>query len=255
MKPNETVSRRVFLGMGVALGAAGMDLALGGAFKRGGAHARESVAAPLARLQPPDGPIRAAILLDQGATVIDFAGPWEALQDAATDQGAGFELYTVAARPDPVTASGGLRIVPDYTFANAPQPKVLVMGAQAGGRQASDTTSAKVEWIRHVAAGADIVMSVCTGAFLLARTGLLDGLSATTHHGFYDAFEQEFPQAHLVRNRRFVDNGKFLCGGGLTSGVDAALHVVARYFGSEAARASAAYMEHDSDGWLSGVRA
>ena len=91
-----------------------------------------------------------------------------------------------------------MRIVPDYTFANAPQPKVLVMGAQAGGRQPADTTDAKVEWIRHVAGGADIVMSVCTGAFLLARTGLLDGLSATTHHLF---------------------------------------------------------MEHDGDGWLSGVRA
>jgi transcriptional regulator GlxA family with amidase domain len=81
---------------------------------------------------------------------------------------------------------------------------------------------AKVEWLKKIAPDADIVMSVCTGAFLLARTGLLDGLSATTHHDFFDDFEREFPKLKLIRGRRFVDNGKFVTAGGLTSGVDGA---------------------------------
>lgn len=87
-------------------------------------------------------------------------------------------------------------------------------------------------------------MSVCTGAFQLARVGLLDGLPATTHHDFWDAFEKEFPKVRLQRGPRFVDNGRVATAGGLTSGIDLALHVVGRYFGEETAARTAAYMEH-----------
>ena len=86
-------------------------------------------------------------------------------------------------------------------------------------------------------------MSVCTGAFVLARTGLLDGREATTHHLFYDQFANEFPKVKLVRNRRFIDNGGIMSAGGLTSGIDGALHVVERYYGRAAALQTAAYME------------
>lgn len=201
------------------------------------------------------GPIPVAFLLDEGATVIDFAGPWEAFQDAVvSDDDSGFELYTVAPSRDSIRATGGMEIVPRYALTDAPQPKVVVIPAQAGGRMAGFTTSPKIEWIRRVAAGADVVMSVCTGAFLLARTGLLDGLNATTHHDYFDDFADRFPNVRLLRGRRFVDNGKFVTAGGLTSGVDGALHVVARYYGADAARASASYMEHHGKGWLSGMQ-
>lgn len=200
-------------------------------------------------------PIPVAFLLDEGATVIDFAGPWEAFQDAiVSDDDSGFELYTVAPTRESIRATGGMEIVPRYALADAPQPKVVVIPAQAGGRMAGSTTSPKIEWVRRVAANADIVMSVCTGAFLLARTGLLDGLNATTHHDHYDEFAEQFPDVRLLRGRRFVDNGKFVTAGGLTSGVDGALHVVARYYGVDAARASASYMEHHGEGWLSGMQ-
>ena len=201
------------------------------------------------------GPIPVAFLLDEGATVIDFAGPWEAFQDAiVSGDDAGFELYTVAPTREPIRATGGMEIIPRYGLADAPQPKVVVIPAQAGGRMAGSTTSSKIDWLQRVAAGADVVMSVCTGAFLLARTGLLDGLDATTHHDYFDEFANQFPKVRLLRGRRFVDNGKFVSAGGLTSGVDGALHVVARYYGIEAARASASYMEHHSQGWLSGMQ-
>jgi transcriptional regulator GlxA family with amidase domain len=221
------------------------------------AQASEPASAPAATIAPFPArtePARVAILLDDGATVIDFAGPWEAFQDAGVANVPGFELFTVAPSAAPLRASAGLQIVPDYTLDTAPQPNVVVIPAQGGGRQVAPTTEAKIAWLRHVQANADVVMSICTGAFLLARTGLIDGLFSTTHHDFYDQFAQAFPHVHLVRGRRFVDNGKFVSGGGLTSGVDAALHIIARYYGVDAARRSAAYMEHDGEGWISGVQ-
>ena len=107
----------------------------------------------------------------------------------------------------------------------------------------------KLAWIRRAAEKADVVMSVCTGAFVLASTGLLDGRKATTHHEFYDSFAKKFPKVELVRGTRFVDNGKFLTAGGLTSGIDAALHVVQRYYGPAFAQQVADYMEYQSQGW------
>jgi transcriptional regulator GlxA family with amidase domain len=141
----------------------------------------------------------------------------------------------------------GLKFTADYTFQNAPQPRVILMGAQKGGVAGPDP--AKLDWIRKAAERADVVMSVCTGAFILASTGLLDGLSATTHHWFFDQFAQKFPRVNLVRGRRFVDNGKLITAGGLTSGVDAALHVVQRFYGAPAAQQVADYMEYQSAGW------
>lgn len=217
--------------------------------------AKAAEAAAISPLPKPSGPVQVAFLLDDGATMIDFAGPWEVFQDVMT--GAmhhPFELYTVAPTKKSIRATAGMEIVPKFSLADAPQPKVVVIPAQSGGRQGNSTTPAKVEWLKTIAPGADVVMSVCTGAFLLARTGLLDGLSATTHHDFFDDFARDFPKVTLIRGRRFVDNGKFVTAGGLTSGVDASLHVAARYFGAETAHATADYMEHDSEGWISGVQ-
>lgn len=86
-------------------------------------------------------------------------------------------------------------------------------------------------------------MSVCTGAFVVAQAGLFDGLKATTHHSFYEIFAKQYPQVTLVRGVRYVEDGKILSAGGLTSGIDLALHVVAKYFGEPAADATANWME------------
>ena len=186
-----------------------------------------------------------AFLMDDGATMIDFAGPWEVFQDA------GFPLFTVASTLGQLQTTGsmngdtmnGLKFHADYTFDSAPQPKIILMGAQASG------APAKLDWIRKAAANADVVVSVCTGAFLLARTGLLDGLSATTHPNFYDRFAQEFPKIKLVRETRFVDNGKFITAGGLSAGIDTALHIVSRYNGLNEAQQVAEYMQYRGNEW------
>lgn len=191
--------------------------------------------------------IPVAFLLDQGATVIDFAGPWEVFQDSYSGN-RGFQLFTVAPDKVPIKASGGMTILPDYALADAPQPKVIVIPAQGGGRT-GEGVERRIAWLRAMAPKADVVMSVCTGAFLLARTGLLDGLQATTHHQFQDDFERAFPKVKLVRHGRFVDNGKIITAGGLSSGIEGALHVVERYLGAGTRKEAADYMEYVPHEW------
>src|SRR5262249_45662122 len=146
------------------------------------------------------GPIPVAFVLTEGATMIDFAGPWEVFQDTEVDGKEAFRLYTVSDARTPVGTSGGMKVIPDFTFDDAPPPRVVVIPAQ-GGRSAK-----MLAWIRRMTVDGDVVMSVCTGAFRLAMTGVLDGKSATTHHDFYDAFEKAFPRVHLVRGKRFVES-------------------------------------------------
>jgi transcriptional regulator GlxA family with amidase domain len=93
-------------------------------------------------------------------------------------------------------------------------------------------------------------MSVCTGAFQLAKAGLLSGKSATTHHDFIESLTKQFPDIDVKRGLRFVEGPKISTAGGLSSGIDLALRVVDRYFGREAAERTASYMEYQSKGWI-----
>ncbi|HYX20302.1 MAG TPA: DJ-1/PfpI family protein [Thermoanaerobaculia bacterium] len=217
-----------------------------------GAVRAPQTAAPAAdRLTPPpSGPIPVAFVLSQGAVMIDFAGPWEVFQDVYLphrgkdmDEQMPFRLYTVAESKAPIRISGGLQVVPDYTFGDAPPPKVVVIPAQGGA------TPTMREWIQKASTRADMVMSVCTGAFVLADTGLLNGKSATTHHGAYKAFAMKYPDVRLEKGMRFVENGSLATAGGLSSGIDLALRVVERYFGREAAQQTAFQMEYLGEGW------
>jgi len=242
--------RRAVLTAGGALSVAALTVA--------GAKAMSASdkAAPIAASDF-GGRIPVAFVMGPGSTMIDFAGPWEVFQDAGDGENQAFYLYTVSDSTDEIMTTGnflndkmnGLRFRPDYSFTDAPQPKVIMMGAQGGH------TPAKIDWIRKASVQADFVFSNCTGAFLLAKTGLLDGLPATTHHDFFDGFEKQFPKVKLVRDARYVDNGKVITSGGLTSGIDGALHIVERMLGRARAERTIAYMEYSRDGWRTRARA
>ncbi len=198
-------------------------------------------------LKPPDkDPIPVAFLISDRAVVIDFCGPWEVFQDTnvPSRQDAPFRLYTVAETTKPIRTSGGMQIVPDYTIANAPVPRVIVIPAQ------SEPSPAVLDWIRKSSKTTDVTMSVCTGAFVLAKTGLLDGKSATTFHGAFGRFAMTFPNIALKRGARFVENGNLATAGGLSSGIDLALRVVERYYGREVAEKTAYNMEYQGQGWM-----
>ena len=189
---------------------------------------------------PPGGKIRVAFMISSQANVIDLAGAWETFQDTMLPSGEmPFELFTLAEATDVVEMTGGLRIEPTYSFGadDIPHTNVLVVGAQ------SDGSERFMSVLRDVQGKVDLTMSVCTGAFKLAKSGILDGKSATTHHEYYDQFAKQFPKVNLVRGVRFVDNGSIITAGGLTSGISAALHVVSRYFDAPTAATTASYME------------
>jgi putative intracellular protease/amidase/YHS domain-containing protein len=198
------------------------------------------------KLQPPaQGAIPVAFLISDGAVVIDFCGPWEVFGNVMLGGNMGvFRRYTVAETAQPITASGGMKIVPNYTIANAPAPKIIVIPAQ------SDASDAVLEWIRRSSKTADVTMSVCTGAYVLAATGLLAGKSATTHHSSYVDLANKFPDIHVKRGARFVEDGNLASAGGLSSGIDLALRVVERYYGRDAATQTAYAMEYQGQGWM-----
>jgi transcriptional regulator GlxA family with amidase domain len=209
----------------------------GSALAAGALRGAASAAAPRPKLLP--GQRLVAFAVTDMATVIDFAGPWEVFQDVPLpghDGESAFLLGMVGDDTSTVQATAGMQLVPRYTFANAPRPDVVVVGAQKG-------SPALTAWLKDQAASAEVIMSVCTGAFRVAQAGLFDGKSATTHHDFYDAFEKRFPNVKLVRGPRFVDQGKVCSAGGLTSGIDLALHVVERLHGAHTANQVASYME------------
>ncbi len=197
-------------------------------------------------LKPPaKGDIPVAFLISDGAVIIDFCGPWEVFRDVMVSGGDHpFRLYTVSEKAAPIQAGGGMKIVPDYTLANAPAPKVIVIPAQ------SEPSAAMLEWIRKSSKTTDVTMSVCTGAFVLAKTGLLSGKSATTFHAAFNSFAMEFPDIKLKRGARFVEDGNLASAGGLSSGIDLALRVVERYYGRDVAQKTAYNMEYQGQGWM-----
>ena len=209
------------------------------------AAAAVAAAAATTSLATAPGPLKTAILVDDQATLIDFAGAWQALCDAQSD--VGFEVYTVAPDLTPRRCYHDLILVPNHTFETAPAPDIILMGAQTGTRGA---TAAKLDWIRTRAATARLTASVCTGAFILAQTGLLDGLSATTHHDFFDAFAARFPAIPVVRDRRIVDHGHIVTAGGESCSIDLGLFIVQRFYGRDVAQATARYMEFEGRSWL-----
>jgi transcriptional regulator GlxA family with amidase domain len=223
--------------MAVGAGVAGTLAALG--LERGGTQRNRSGPPDRPLPVPIDGTIRTAVAIGPGANVIDLSGPWEVFQDAAVARAAAqFQLYTVAESTGTVDASGGLRIEAAYSYEAAPQPHLVVVPAH-------DATDRTLDWLRDVAYRADLVVSVCTGAFVVADAGLLDGKTATTHHQSCDLLEQSYPSIRVLRGRRFVEHDHVATAGGLSSGIDLALRVVERYLGSDAANATAEYMEYE----------
>jgi transcriptional regulator GlxA family with amidase domain len=206
------------------------------------------------------GAINVAVVLAPHNTLIDFAGPWEVLSSAVY-QCPGFNVYSVAESRAPVLCDdgrgdasmasmgiksiSGLTAVPDFTFEDAPQPRIIIVGGQVGGDVAR-----KYAWIRRAAERAELTASVCTGAFELGKAGVLDGRSATTNRNAYDDFEKTFPKVKLVRGVRFVESGPVATATGLTAGIDLALRITERFYGRSVAQRLAEYEEWPSKAWI-----
>ena len=191
------------------------------------------------------------VLIFDDVEVLDFAGPFEVFsrtrtvagaESRRTDDSAPFETFTVARSRDAVTAIGGLTVTPRYSWADAPPIDILVVPGGFGTR-ALLNDQAMLEWIRETAARSRQVTSVCTGALLLAKLGLLQGKRATTHWAGLDLLASIDPTIRVQRDRRVVHDGVFTSAG-VSAGIDMSFAVVEQICGRDVAIETAHYIEY-----------
>jgi transcriptional regulator GlxA family with amidase domain len=190
-------------------------------------------------------PFNVAILIFDEVEVLDFCGPFEVFSVTGQQHSEPpFHVYTCAERTQHVWARNQFCVQPRHTLENCPAPDILIVPGGFGTRALLEN-SGVIEWIRHTAEQAQWVLSVCTGSLLLAKAGLLHGLSATTHHKAIELLKTLAPNTTVLSKRRFIDNGKIITSGGISAGIDMSLYVVGKILGEQEAEATAAYMEYD----------
>lgn len=179
--------------------------------------------------------LKVLFYLQNGVEVLDFAGPMEVFSYA------GFDVAVVSRTKEPIVSQGILKIIPDYSIDDAPAADILAFFGGNAGVAASDPKV--MAWLQASTPG--YLFSVCTGAFIVGGAGLLDGLTVTTFHESLDHLQEVVPKAKVVKNVRFVDNGRVITTAGISAGIDGALHLVEKIRGRAAAEQIAAYMEYD----------
>jgi transcriptional regulator GlxA family with amidase domain len=186
------------------------------------------------------------ILLFDDVEVLDFAGPFEVFGvTGKRGDSTPFEVVTVSQSGAAIRARNALAVTPTFSFATCPRLDILVLPGGYGTRREMHNAPV-LEWLKERAREAEIVLSVCTGALLLAKAGLLAGLEVTTHHGAIELLRECAPDAKVRPEARYLDNGRIVTSAGISAGMDAALHVVARLLGQEQATETAEYMEYSS---------
>jgi len=186
-----------------------------------------------------------AILLFDGVEVLDFSGPFEVFSVAGSRSNSKpFNVFAVAESLAPIETTGNLSVNPAYALPDCPRPDILLVPGGHGTRKQMENEPL-LRWIAKCGSEAELLLSVCTGALLLAKAGLLDGLPATTHHSAIELLRQAAPHTTVIRDQRIVDNGRIILSAGIAAGIDMSLHVVGRLLGPKAAAETAAYMEYD----------
>ena len=198
---------------------------------------KSAVAANNASPTIPGARKKAAILIFDGVQIIDYSGPYEVFGQA------GFDVFTVAVKPDLLTTAMGQKVTPRYTLDDAPAADVLII--PGGNVTATQEDPQVMKWIQERSKQAEYVLSVCNGAYILAKTGLLDGLTATTFYGLIDGLPVVAPKVKVVKDRRYVDNGKYITTAGLSSGIDGSLYLISKMLGKGRAQMVALNMEYD----------
>ncbi|QYG90129.1 DJ-1/PfpI family protein [Bacillus atrophaeus] len=190
------------------------------------------------------------ILLFDDVEVLDFAGPFEvfsvtAVTDQKGDECKPFSVKTISETGEPVKARNGLTVSPDYSIEQAPAFDILIVPGGPGARNTEIHNDRLIDWIKERSASVELLLSVCTGALLLAKAGLLDGKKATTHWASYDRLEQEFPEVEVVREVKYTDGGRIVTSGGISAGINMSFHIVRRLLGEQTAKQTAKRMEYD----------
>ncbi|WP_286924899.1 MULTISPECIES: DJ-1/PfpI family protein [Lysinibacillus] len=189
---------------------------------------------------------RVGIFLFDDVEVLDFAGPFEvfSVTEIENDQQP-FVVETVSEKGNLVIATNGLKVQPDYSFDNVPRFDILIIPGGLGAREREMYNDNVINWITNQMKTVQLMTSVCTGALLLAKAGLLNGKMATTHWASLERLKIEFPQVEVQREVKFVDEGNIITSGGISAGINMSFHIVKRLLGSEVAQNTAKIMEYE----------
>jgi transcriptional regulator GlxA family with amidase domain len=186
-----------------------------------------------------------SILVFDDVEILDFAGPYEVFNLAGElSKPPAFHVHSVGLAARPVTARGKLVVTPHYSMDDCPQADILLVPGGYGTRPLL-RHGKLLQWLADQAARVELLLSVCTGALLLAKAGLLEDRKATTHHDAFDLLAEISPTSTVVRDQRFVQaSDRIFTAGGISAGIDLALFMVEKITGGELARAVAAEMEY-----------
>ncbi|MCC2458673.1 DJ-1/PfpI family protein [Bacillus cereus] len=185
------------------------------------------------------------IFLFNEVEVLDFAGPFEVFSVTEVNEEKTFTVYTVSENGEMITARNGLKVQPDYSIENLPPVDILIIPGGLGAREYEIKNEIVIKWIRQQMKEVKLMTSVCTGALLLAKAGLLEGLKATTHWASIEKFKNEFQNVEVIENVKFVDEGHIITSAGISAGINMAFHIVKNLLGVHVAEDTAKRMEYD----------
>ncbi|ADY22085.1 DJ-1/PfpI family protein [Bacillus paranthracis] len=187
------------------------------------------------------------IFLFNEVEVLDFAGPFEVFSITKVHEEKPFTVYTVSQNGEMITARNGLKVKPDYSIEDLPPVDILIIPGGKGARENEVQNDIIINWIRQQMKEVKLITSVCTGALLLAKAGLLEGLKATTHWASIQTFKKDFPNVEVMENVKFVDEGHIITSAGISAGINMSFHIVKNLLGVEVAEDTAKSMEYDID--------
>ncbi len=198
---------------------------------------------------PDSQPRTVGILIFDDVEVLDFCGPFEVFATArpledSSDEARLFQVVTIAEEDRIIHCRGDLLVQPHHTIDDHPALDILVVPGGQGTRR-ERLNGRLLDWITAQNESIELTTSVCTGAFLLAERGLLDGRRATTHWASVDWMREHYPSVTMLADQRVVDEGHVITSAGVSAGIDMALHVVGRLHGPEVAAWTARRMEYD----------
>ncbi len=189
-------------------------------------------------------PYNVGILLFDEVEVLDFAGPYEVFSITTLNDGTkGFNVFTCAPKSS-ISARNGLKVIPDKDIQNITKTDILIIPGGYGAEKIEINNDKLLNWIKGMSDKTQIIASVCTGAFLLAKIGLLNGKDVITHWMDIDELQKQYPQIKIKHNVRYTDNGRILTSGGISAGIEMSLHIIKRLYGEDIALKTAQRMEY-----------
>lgn len=190
--------------------------------------------------------VRVGIFIFNEVEVLDFAGPFEVFSLATgKDNQKLFEVFTIGETGEILSARNGLKVLPALKFSDEYYFDILIIPGGYGAEETELENEIVLSWIKEQYGKVNVLASVCTGALLLAECGILNHLKATTHWMDLNRLESGYPLIKVVRDTKFVDEGKVLTSGGISAGINMSFHLIERLFGAEIADATAKRMEYE----------